>query len=61
MVKADPLLIESGNAVHDIDRDGDLDIVTGNHQGDVYILENSYPDGIYEEWDKYKEGKVTGR
>jgi hypothetical protein len=43
----------------DIDRDGDLDIVTGNHQGDVYILENPYPDGIYEEWDKYKVNRYN--
>ena len=40
--------------ITDIDSDGDLDIVTGNHQGDVYILKNSYPDNIYGEWNKYK-------
>lgn len=38
----------------DIDNDGDLDIVTDNHQGDVYILKNPWPDNIYEEWNKYK-------
>lgn len=40
--------------IMDIDSDGDLDIVTGNHQGDVYILKNSYPDYIYGEWNKFK-------
>jgi len=38
----------------DFDDDGDIDIVTGNHQGDVYILINPYPENIYREWDKYK-------
>jgi hypothetical protein len=38
----------------DIDNDGDLDIVTGNHQGDVYILKNPYPDNTYEEWNRFK-------
>ncbi|MHA1330066.1 MAG: FG-GAP repeat domain-containing protein, partial [Candidatus Hodarchaeales archaeon] len=40
----------------DIDNDGDLDIVTGNHQGDIYVLENSYP---YKVLDKMKTYKVT--
>lgn len=38
----------------DMDNDGDLDIVTVNIQGDVYILENPYPDNNYGEWNKYK-------
>jgi len=38
----------------DIDSDGDLDVITANHQGDVYILENPYPDNVYGEWNKYK-------
>jgi len=38
----------------DIDSDGDLDIVTSNHQGDVFILENAYPEDIYREWNKYR-------
>jgi len=38
----------------DIDNDGDLDIVTGNHQGDVYILENTRKNNIYTEWNKYR-------
>lgn len=38
----------------DIDNDDDLDIITGNHQGDIFILENTYPDNIYKEWNKYR-------
>jgi hypothetical protein len=38
----------------DIDIDGDLDVVTGNHQGDVYIIENNFPHNMNEEWNKYK-------
>lgn len=45
--------------VMDIDRDGDLDIVAGNHQGDVYILRNTCPDNIYGEWDRYKVNNYT--
>jgi len=42
--------------VGDIDGDDDLDIVTGNHQGDVYVLENPYPNNVGhgQEWSKYK-------
>jgi len=40
--------------IMDIDDDGDLDIVTCNHQGDVYILKNPFPAKVYEEWNKYK-------
>lgn len=45
--------------VIDIDSDGDLDIVAGNHQGDVYILENTCPDNIYGEWNRYKVNNYT--
>jgi len=40
----------------DVDDDGDLDIVTGNHQGDVYVLENPYPDRVRhgQEWNRYR-------
>jgi len=40
----------------DVDDDGDLDIVTGNHQGDIYILENPYPDSVRhgQEWNRYR-------
>ena len=29
--------------VRDIDRDGDLDVVAGNHQGDVLVMRNPFP------------------
>lgn len=38
----------------DIDSDGDLDIVTGNHQGDIYVLQNPYPSNVDHEWERYK-------
>lgn len=38
----------------DIDNDGDLDIITGNHQGDVYVLQNPYPGNVDQEWNKYR-------
>ena len=37
----------------DIDNDGDSDIVSGNHQGDIYVLENPYPYNVDQEWNKY--------
>ncbi|MHA1380858.1 MAG: FG-GAP repeat domain-containing protein [Candidatus Helarchaeota archaeon] len=40
--------------IMDIDKDGDLDIISGNNEGDVYVLDNPYPDSIYREWNKYK-------
>lgn len=47
--------------IMDIDSDGDLDIIAGNHQGDVYILENTFPDNIYGEWNRYKVNNYTVR
>jgi len=38
----------------DMDKDGDLDIVTGNHQGDVWVLENPYPQKVLREWKKFE-------
>jgi len=43
----------------DVDNDGDLDIVTGNHQGDVYVLENPYPHKMLDQWEKYKVTEWT--
>lgn len=40
--------------VLDLDKDGNLEIVTGNHQGDVYILENTKKNNIYSEWNRYR-------
>ena len=42
--------------IADIDGDGDLDIATGNHQGDIYVLENPYSNNIshFQEWNRYK-------
>ena len=38
----------------DMDRDGNLDIATCNHQGDVYLLKNPYPHEVRTLWKKCK-------
>jgi hypothetical protein len=36
--------------VRDIDRDGDLDVVAGNHQGDVFVMRNPFPAPVRDAW-----------
>jgi len=43
----------------DIDKDGDLDIVTGNHQGEIYILKNPYLNNGDQVWKKYRISNGT--
>jgi len=38
----------------DIDNDQDLDIVAASHQGRIYILENPFPNNIFNEWPRYQ-------
>ncbi len=40
--------------VRDIDGDGDLDAVAGNHQGDVLVLRNPSPDCACALWDTWR-------
>ncbi|MDY6933073.1 MAG: VCBS repeat-containing protein [Spirochaetota bacterium] len=40
--------------IEDIDKDGNMDIITGNHQGDIYIIRNPLPHNVKGEWRKYK-------
>ena len=46
IIDKNPLRIEAGSAVHDIDNDGDLDVVFGGDGGNnhVWWWENPYPD-----------------
>lgn len=46
--------------VRDIDRDGDLDIIAGNHQGDVLVLRNPFPDSACGPWDAFRVNEGSG-
>ncbi|MGE5293763.1 MAG: FG-GAP repeat domain-containing protein [Solirubrobacterales bacterium] len=39
--------------VADFDGDGNLDIATGNHQGDVLVMKNPYPGSTCGEWNSW--------
>jgi len=45
VIESDPLFLEAGGTYHDIDRDGDLDVVMGGDggQSQVWWWENPYP------------------
>jgi hypothetical protein len=39
--------------VRDVDADGDLDIVAGGHQGDVFVMKNPYPGPVCGPWETW--------